>query len=619
MPLTDDAGDTISELIVLCDKTGRIRFVSRAFAAFFGAPVSQWNGQPFSPGGENEALPAPGETRHYRTAARAASGECVIDWEETVLASGEKLYVGSPHAPAEERQPGPPDDVDDPKMRFLATMSHEMRTPLNGIIGMTGLLLDTDLSANQRAYAETLRESGAALLALINDILDYSKLAAGRFDLDEVQFDPFSLIQNVVELLSPRAADKDIEIASFVDPRTPRRMTGDEARLRQVLINLVGNAVKFTDKGGVAIEARAEPGQTAGEQILSIAVRDTGVGIAATEQQRIFEEFAQADPARRAEGTGLGLAISRELVRAMGGDIALESEPGVGSVFSFTTRLRAVAEAAQPQPIDAGPVVIATKSAMLERVLSLQLAAFGVNSVHIARSAAMAAEALDASPEATLLCDLAIIKDGGEKLAKPGRRSFALVSANERSALRSLRETGFIGYLVKPIRQTTLMRELVRARADATLQPAPDPSASPAAAERRADKRGLRVLLAEDNQINAVLATALIRRAGHDVDIAVNGHEAIEAASRGGYDLVFMDMHMPEMDGLEAARRIRKLEGPVASVPIIALTANAMAADRQKCIAAGMNDFLSKPFDPADFHAMLDRWGMQKAPLHAAS
>jgi CheY-like chemotaxis protein len=488
-------------------------------------------------------------------------------------------------------------------------MSHEMRTPLNGILGMTGLLLDSGLNPNQRSYAEAVRESGAALLALINDILDFSKLDAGKLELEEAAFDLNSMIQSVTELLSPKAADKGIELGAFVEPSTPRRLFGDEGRLRQVMINLVGNAVKFTDRGGVAIEAAVLDADEGGA-VLEVVIRDTGVGIPLAAQPHIFNEFSQADPQRerRLQGTGLGLAISRRLVRAMGGDIVFTSVPGEGSVFTFTARLRA-GERSPVVKIDSGPVVVATRSATLARILDLHLRSLGVRSIAIVSDAAAAAASLAATPEATLVCDLSVVDGGGERLAAAARRSLVLVAANERSALDRLRNAGFDGYLIKPIRQSTLARELARGPhvgdAEATLADERAPATSP---QPPRGARRLRILLAEDNQINAVLATALIRRAGHHVDVAVNGIAALDALSRASYDLIFMDMHMPEMDGLETARRVRALPTPAARLPIVALTANAMASDRMKCLAAGMDDFLPKPFDPADLNAMLDKW-----------
>jgi signal transduction histidine kinase/CheY-like chemotaxis protein len=607
------------DLIALADRDGELAFVSNSFCAFFGAPAEHWRGAPFAPGDLAAGMGAPAR---YRTTAIGPDGEQKVSWEETLLDTGERLYVGSPEplegggAPGSEAagELGASNDpqTDIPKdgaaMRFLATLSHEMRTPLNGILGMTGLLLDSGLSANQRAYAEAVRESGAALLALINDILDYSKLDAGKLDLEEALFDPYAMIQSVTELLSPKAADKGVELCAFVEPSTPRRLMGDEGRLRQVLINLVGNAVKFTDRGGVAVEASASASDDGSR--FTLVIRDTGVGIPIEAQPRIFSEFAQADTVkeRRAQGTGLGLAISRKLVRAMGGDITFESAPGEGSVFRCSVPLKPGGERAPLVRIDSGPVVVATRSSVLARILELQIRSFGVRTLKIESTADAAAEALKTAPDATLLCDLSIVDGGGERLAGAARRSLVLVAANERGALDRLRNAGFDGYLIKPIRQATLMRELARgphvSGADATI----DAEGAEEAKPRVAVGRKLKILLAEDNQINAVLATALIKRAGHQVDVAVNGAEAIEAVKRASYDLVFMDMHMPEMDGLEAARRIRGLGSAAARIPIVALTANAMPQDRQKCVAAGMDDFLPKPFDPADFHAMLDKW-----------
>jgi CheY-like chemotaxis protein len=496
------------------------------------------------------------------------------------------------------------------KSRFLATVSHEMRTPLNGILGMTTLLLDTELTPNQRSYIEAVRESGAALLALINDILDFSKLDAGRFELGAEPFDPYTVVQSVTELLAPRAAEKGIEIASFVDPMTPRRLIGDEARIRQVLINLAGNAVKFTDHGGVSIEFRVE--DVAGAMALVADVRDSGVGVAPGSIETIFEEFAQADSqsARRSQGTGLGLAISRRLARAMGGDVSVESTLGKGSTFTF----RAVVDKASEQPpairLEAARVIIATRSQTLARAFSMQMTAFGVEVV-VASSRAEIIAAIKRAPDAMLLCDLDLASEVDSEEIRSARRSIVLLNAAQRSAIESMRARGFEGYLIKPVRQSTLIREVARG-------PRAAEQAAPAAQRAQPAARRLTILLAEDNQINSVLATTLIKRAGHVVDVAVNGEEAVAAVASKRYDLVFMDMHMPVMDGLEAAMRIRELQSPQRNVPIVALTANAMSADRQKCMNAGMNDFVAKPFDPKDLAAVLDKWCLREA-LEAAS
>ncbi len=603
------------EFIVLCDGDDAIRFVNRSFSAFLGAPAADWHARKFAPGG---AAGDPGDVRDFRTSARGPEGEAVLEWRLEILPGGEKLYAGTVASDpgkkgdekldvGEERSEG--------RMQVIATVSHEMRTPLNGILGMSALLLDTELSLNQRAYVEAVRESGASLLALINDILDFSKLDAGRLEFDAEPFDPYQLAQSVAEILSPRAAEKSIEIASYVDPATPRRLVGDEARVRQILLNLAGNAVKFTKAGGVAIELHTE------ESVNGIAlfgtVRDTGCGIARDAHGSVFEKFMQADSdsGRRAQGTGLGLAISRRLARAMGGDVTLKSKPGKGSVFTFSVAAGPVTERPHPPRVDAPPIVVATRSAILARVLRLQLQSFGVADFRFVDDSREAVFALKEMPGALLLVDHGLVGDATGDALEAAGRALVFLAPNERGAIESLRGKGFDGYLIKPVRQSTLMREIARGRT--TVE-----TAAPAAPNRNQPvpiERALKVLLAEDNQINAILATTLIRRAGHKVDVAANGEEAVAAAAGGAYDVVFMDMHMPVVDGLEASRRIRALGGAAGKVPIVALTANAMSADRQKCMAAGMNDFLSKPFEPADLHLMLVKWGDGAGALEAAS
>lgn len=598
------------ELIVVCDDEGMIRFVSQSFARFFGAPAQSWHGRAFSPGGGAAAAGAPA---CYRTEARAGDRAFIVDWTETLLSGGERLYVGAPQSNGADDEPLAEESAADPKLQLLATMSHEMRTPLNGILGMTSLLLDTGLEPNQRAYAESVRESGVALLALINDLLDYSKLEAGRLDIERAPFSPLTLVQSVAELLSPKAADKGIEITAYVDSAVPAELYGDEARLRQVLINLAGNGVKFTDTGGVGIEARLVAAENGGAHI-AFSVRDTGIGIPEDKQVAIFEEFSQADDAgeRKREGTGLGLAIARKIVRAMNGDIALASRVGEGSAFTFTVELEFEGDApAKPRPFET-PVIVASRSEVLSRSLELQLAAIGAENIVSVSTPAAAVAAMGKHQDAILLCDIYIAGESAQPLARKASRSYVLLSPLARGRINELREAGFDGYFIKPIRQSSLHKQLTddveetpAAAKDETAAAPKPPSPDSAAA---ADKT-FRVLLAEDNQINAVLATTIIKRAGHLVDVAENGAEAVEACENGDYDLILMDMHMPHVDGLEATRRIRKLADPMRKVPIIALTANAMAADRQKCIAAGMDDFLSKPFEPSDLTALLTKWG----------
>ncbi|MFN3869176.1 MAG: ATP-binding protein [Hyphomicrobiaceae bacterium] len=660
-----DLLDAQSDIILRRDARGLLTFANRAFARVFAIAPQDVLGSAFSPtvlegdGGIPLTTADSERRRSYTSLTETAAGPRWIAWDEQLVAASdgslEVQAVG--RDVTEERQRATElaeardaaEAANRAKSRFLAAMSHEIRTPMNGILGMSGLLRDTELSSEQRTYVGAVEQSARALLKLIDEILDFSKIEAGKLVLSPAPFSLERAAQGVVELLSPRAHEKGLELALVVAPDIPGTLLGDEARVRQILLNLLSNAVKFTDHGGISVHIDSRTDE-AGRERVTMAVVDSGIGLSDDDTLRLFQEFEQADAAHRRQqgGTGLGLAISRQIAIAMGGDIRVASTPGSGSTFTAEIVLDTAEDARGDEPAPAEQqrerVLLAFDRVIERGSLACILRAAGHDVVEA--DMADAARALAASAERGEAVTRIIVDVGCDAAAagalltaaravRPDVIGLVTVNVLARAGLSSFRRNGYERYLVRPVRASTLLQQ-ISSPADAVASDR-DTSGAAFGAEpglagavpaslsgngRAPGERSATVLLVEDNEINALLARRVLERAGCSVVHCPDGRTAVTRAlacadgAEPAVDIVLMDIFMPGLDGIAAARMIRAGLHATTCPPIVALTANAFPEDRERYLAEGFDDYLAKPFDSGDLARLLDRWlGERREPF----
>lgn len=653
------------DIIIRRALNGKLTFANGVFCKIFGIAAHEALGQRISFDVLAEARPdepkitgnRAAQPQPYEQLIETAGGKRWFLWEESAIPGpdGTAIEIQSVGRDVTEQKKVLEDlehardqaeAANRAKSMFLATMSHEIRTPMNGVIGMTQLLMDTKLSKEQRAYSRAIQTSGKSLLSIIDEILDFSKIEAGKLVLEPEPFNLAGMVEDVVELMAPRAHAKDIEIGCYVDPMVSCDMIADETRLRQVLLNLIGNAIKFTEIGGVQVcveplspvasrpELQTDP-RLGGTLKLRLSVSDTGIGMKPEQIDQVFEEFCQADstPSRKYGGTGLGLSISRRLLDLMGTRLTVSSTPGQGTVFRFDLALETYAsldaEPLQGDDLAGQTIWVVSERVTSSKLLERYLHTFGASVQVFAQSPK---DAGDVGPDA-VIWDYDCWRSHRKRRVglTANSRHYVMITPERRHDLRNRMGRGCDGYLLNPVRRKSLLTMLShnsRLPVEDEGSFVSDGLNGDFRTRRHAD---LNILLAEDNDINAMLASSMLTRAGHRVEHVKNGQQAVAAVEafltaieQGSspsrpIDLVLMDMQMPEMDGLEATRRIRRLEaglrGAAPGLPIIALTANAMKEHQDECLAAGMNGYLAKPFDREELSAILQKW----SPKHPDS